>query len=257
MIPVDTLPLTHKQLETYAHEGILYIPNYFSPEEVSVLRAATAEELQQTGRFSSKESHVSKVGCTSQIGFGCGEHPQRRRLCSPGPEDDFLPTANAINFFIYLDTVDEFNGAPMFVPLSHKITVDLPANDPSDKITAAYMSSITENLKYTISKDVLSAAVSEYGLVLGRGQPGDVWLMHPLVYHASPANLSPLDRKVVIVSYNTVHNKPPVEGTRPYFLASREYTPVRPSTNCPSLVAQRRSPKEPQPTVIAREGQLR
>ncbi|KAI8821174.1 phytanoyl-CoA dioxygenase [Fimicolochytrium jonesii] len=152
--------------------------------------------------------------------------------------EDLMPTDNAVNFFIYLDTVDEFNGAPMFVPGSRAIPLKTTLVESKQRVPGGDAQEIEEdvsgfvatNLKYEISKADLSVAVAQHGLVLGRGKPGDVWLMHPSTYHASPANMSPFDRRVIIVSYNAVSNAPPSQGCRPWYLSSTDFTPVRVST---------------------------
>ena len=63
--------------------------------------------------------------------------------------------------------------------------------------------------------------------VYGSHQVNDVF-RRLTKYSVDKANLSPYDRKIVLVTYNRVDNLPR-EARRPEFLVSRDFTPIQPS----------------------------
>ena len=62
-----------------------------------------------------------------------------------------------------------------------------------------------------------------------KGPAGSVLFFDANLVHASPSNLSPFDRAVAFLTYNSVENvPPPVEQPRPDFLVDRQITPIVP-----------------------------
>jgi ectoine hydroxylase len=55
-----------------------------------------------------------------------------------------------------------------------------------------------------------------------------VLIFHGNLVHSSVQNISPFERTLVCITYNSIFNKlPEREKMRPYFLANRNYTPIR------------------------------
>lgn len=147
--------------------------------------------------------------------------------------EDGMPTSRVVNAVIFLDEVNEFNGPLIFIPSSHKEDViDIIAQDtfPSGyQNSPAWISNVTASLKYSLDKGVVAALVKKYGLIAPKGPAGSVLFFHGNLVHGSAANISPFDRKLVIVTFNHVENTPmAVKEPRPEFLASRDSTPVEP-----------------------------
>ena len=63
-------------------------------------------------------------------------------------------------------------------------------------------------------------------LVAPKGPAGTVLVLHPNLVHASGPNLSVFDRRLIIVSYNSIHNVPERLGARPEFLCATQPTPL-------------------------------
>jgi ectoine hydroxylase len=146
--------------------------------------------------------------------------------------EDGMPDDRVINMAIFLDEVNEFN-APMFlIPGSHKEgVIEVPARrfavggargaDPE------WVSNLTAELKYSLDKRTVSALAEKYGMVAPKGPAGSVLIFHSNLAHASASNISPFDRVVVFITFNSVCNKPvDVDNPRPEFLASRDNRPV-------------------------------
>lgn len=149
--------------------------------------------------------------------------------------EDGMPTGRALNAAIFLDEVNEFNGPMFLVPKSHYDGIvdgdgnhiDADQNHSSYKGALQdkpYLSTLTASLKYTIKNENLSMAIAKNGIVSSKGKPGSVLLFHPSVMHASPPNLSPWNRLILFVTYNSTSNHLlHVEKPRPLFIANRNF----------------------------------
>lgn len=156
--------------------------------------------------------------------------------------EDGMPTARAINIVVFLDEVNEFNGPLILVPGSHKeessgSVIDNAAasnalainSNQADDSNLAWISTVTARLKYSVDQQTLTTWVNKKGMVAPKGPAGSVLLFHANIIHGSAPNMSPFDRKLVIISFNSVENAlRPVAKPRPEFLASRDFSPVKP-----------------------------
>ncbi|NEQ39037.1 MAG: phytanoyl-CoA dioxygenase [Okeania sp. SIO3I5] len=149
-------------------------------------------------------------------------------------EEDGIPEPRIVNTAIFLDEVNEFNAPLMLVPGSQKeglisvFTEEEQHNQYQDG--PSWISRLTSKLHYIINKETLEKLVKQYGIVAPKGAAGSVLLFHPSCVHGSGANMSPFDRALVIINYNSVENTPkiPIKEQRPEFLASLNYTPIEP-----------------------------
>lgn len=148
--------------------------------------------------------------------------------------EDGMPTDRVINAVIFLDEVTEFNGPLFLIPGSHRdgvieplILTEVPEGYKDEP---SWISNLTADLKYSLDKETVARLVKANGLVAPKGKAGSVMFFHGNLAHGSSPNMSPFDRKVIIVTYNSVENmllpipKPP----RPDFLASRDTRSIVP-----------------------------
>jgi ectoine hydroxylase len=141
-------------------------------------------------------------------------------------KEDGIPTSKLVNVSIFLDEVTEFNGPLTLIPGSHKYdNVKTVVNDQSDT-AEEWMNHLSVDLKYTLDRQLLSKLAENYGIVAPKGPAGSILFFHPEVAHASAPNISPFDRKLLILTYNRVDNLPQKELTRPDFLAGRNHDPL-------------------------------
>jgi|SRR5215204_2531233 len=152
-------------------------------------------------------------------------------------KEDGLRSDRAASVAIFLDDVNEFNG-PMFVipgsqaegvidksaqPLTDVMRYQIYENSP------AWISNLTADLKYSLDRETIAYLVEKYGLFAPKGPAGSALFFHGNLVHASSNNISPFDRTVVIVTFNSVENVPDWrEKPRPDFLASRDVVPIVP-----------------------------
>lgn len=147
-------------------------------------------------------------------------------------KEDGMPAARATNAVIFLDEVNEFNAPVFFIPGSHKEgIIDVAAHDePHEENGRAddngydrpWISNLTANLKYSLSKETVTKLVTKYGMVAPKGGQGSVLFFDSNLVHGSTNNISPFDRTIVLVTFNSIANVPPLTAdSRPDFLASR------------------------------------
>jgi ectoine hydroxylase-related dioxygenase (phytanoyl-CoA dioxygenase family) len=148
--------------------------------------------------------------------------------------EDGMPLPRVVNAVIFLDEVHEFNGPLIFIPGSHQEgVIDVRARNvlPSGyQNNPAWISNLTADLKYSLDKGALATLVERYGgMVAPKGLAGSVLFFHGNVVHGSAANISPFDRNIVLVTFNSLENIPvPTKEPRPEFLVSRDFRPVEP-----------------------------
>ncbi|GAX37832.1 phytanoyl-CoA dioxygenase family protein [Nodularia sp. NIES-3585] len=150
-------------------------------------------------------------------------------------KEDGVPKPQLINALVLLDDMNEFNGPLFIIPGSHKEgMIDVVAQEKRNQSQAKtkdpeWLSSFTAKLKYSLNRDMVADLVLKYGMTSIKASAGSVLLFHSNIVHASPSNISPFDRVVVIVTYNSIENIClPVPNPRPEFLVSRDYQPVDP-----------------------------
>jgi ectoine hydroxylase-related dioxygenase (phytanoyl-CoA dioxygenase family) len=151
-------------------------------------------------------------------------------------KEDGMLAPRVMNAVIFLDEVNEFNGPMFFIPGSHKEGVfDVPASDGRAPGSGAYRNSppwitnLTAKLKYSLARERVAALVKKYGMSAGKGPRGSVLFFNANLVHGSPNNISPFDRAVIIVTYNSVKNVPvAVERPRPDFLTNPDHGAIVP-----------------------------
>jgi ectoine hydroxylase-related dioxygenase (phytanoyl-CoA dioxygenase family) len=154
--------------------------------------------------------------------------------------EDGLRSPRIMSVAIFLDEVTEFNGPMLLIPRSHSEgMIDVEAKEtnlPEHYQSRSqglnrrdWISNLTADLKYSLVREDVARLVSRYGIEAPKGPAGSVLLFDGNIAHASSNNISPFDRVVTLVTFNSVENVPvDVPDPRPEFLVSRDYSPVRP-----------------------------
>jgi ectoine hydroxylase len=248
------MQLTQDQLNQFEEEGYLFLPNCFTGEEVSVLKAASEEvyamDRQEVWRESSGVARTAFAAHTYNEAFArLGRHP---RLVDPvmqlldGPvymhqykvnakaafdgevwqwhqdygtwkRDDDMPEPRAMNIAVFLDDVTAANGPLLFLPKSHKLGV----------IDAGHDLETTSYPLWTLDRETVSRLAQEGGCVAPTGPAGSVLMFSSLLVHASPPNISPFGRTIVYLSLCHVDNHIR-KFQRAEWIAHRDFTPIEP-----------------------------
>ncbi len=148
-------------------------------------------------------------------------------------KEDGMVSPRALNVAVFLDDVNEFNGPMYFISGSHNQTythLQTPSQETaSNGEKAEWMNSFVANLKYTIDRATITQLVDHHQIVAPKGASGSVLFFHCNLVHGSVPNISPHDRKLAIITYNSLENIPHFKGDpRPEFLVGRDYTPLQP-----------------------------
>lgn len=148
---------------------------------------------------------------------------------------DGMPKPQATTMLIFLDEVNEFNSPLFLIPQSHKEnTIELILEDDelqrsTRKNSPAWASLMTTTEKYSTDKNTVTKLASRYGLESAKGSTGTVLCIHPQCIHGSASNISPFNRNIAVLGYNSVANIPvAVNNPRPEFITGRDYTPIEP-----------------------------
>ncbi len=256
------MELTPAQLQRYEEDGLLFLPRVFTDAEVDALHTATKElaRIDHPSRVLEKDSQTVRAlhGChlTSEVMARLTRLP---RLLRPAEQivggaayvyqfkvnfkaafggdvwkwhqdyifwrkGDGMAEPRCVNVMVYLDEVTEFNGPLMCIPRSQRhgmIDVDAARG------RGGWQDNVSADLKYSLDRETIARLVEDGGIVAPKGPRGSVLIFHPNLAHGSTPNLSPWDRTMLIVTYNSVANVPRPPGEpRPEFLVSRDARPL-------------------------------
>ncbi|MCZ6764696.1 MAG: phytanoyl-CoA dioxygenase family protein [Alphaproteobacteria bacterium] len=248
------MQISSAEIAKFETEGYLFFPSRFSPSEVAYLKCEAHQvyglHRDEVWRETSGAARTAFAAHTYNEGFRrLGAHP---RLVRPvmqllgGPvyihqykvnakaafegdvwqwhqdygtwrRDDDMPEPRAMNVAVFLDEVTAANGPLIFIPGSHREGV----------VGAAHDVETTSYPLWIVDRDTVSALASRGGCVAPTGPAGSVILFSSLLVHASPPNISPLDRTIVYLSLNRVDNQIR-KFDRAEWIAHRDFTPIEP-----------------------------
>jgi ectoine hydroxylase-related dioxygenase (phytanoyl-CoA dioxygenase family) len=257
------MQLNKSQLEQYRETGFLFLPGCFSHPEIEVVTsqipAVFSRESQ--ARILEKDSHtvrtVFAAHWINDVLYKLAHHP---RVVEPAMQmldgdvyihqfrinakaaltgdiwqwhqdfiywlyEDGMLEPRALTAAVFLDDVTEFNGPMLLVPHSHRCgIIETPPRNTASK----WMATVIADLKYSLSPGDLAPLVAKSGIVAPKGPRGSVLFFHCNLVHGSGPNMSPSDRKIVFITFNSTANAlVPVREPRPDFLANRDFAPVR------------------------------
>lgn len=260
--------LSDEQVRTYEQEGFLFVSNCYTSCEVNVLKAelmkvfaedtpkrvlekergivrsvygshTTNEMFNRLSRHPrivepvqqllDSEVYVYQFKINAKAAFG-GDIWEWHQDYIYWQKEDGMPSARASNVIIFLDDVNEFNGPLFFIPGSHKEgVIETPVCDPGPEVSNENNPGwLSSRLKYALDRGTVAQRIATYGIIAPKGPAGSMLFTHPNIIHCSPSNMSPFDRVVAIITYNSVENIPTQTNQRPEFLSSRDLTPVVP-----------------------------
>ena len=248
------MKLSAAQVQEFDQNGYLFFPGVFSALEAGVLKQASLDVYQlqreEVWREKSGVARTAFAAHTYNDTFRrLGAHP---RLIKPvmqlldGPiymhqykvnakaafdgevwqwhqdygtwaRDDLMPEPRAMNIAIFVDDVTAANGPLLFLPGSHKQGV----------VAAEHDLETTSYPLWTLDRDTVTELYQQGGCVAPTGVAGSMLLFSSLLVHASPPNISPMDRTIVYLSLCHVDNHIR-QFKRPEWVAHRDFTPITP-----------------------------
>jgi ectoine hydroxylase len=261
--------LSEPQLITYNAEGFLHLPNHFSRAAVATIAAqlpslfaadtparvmeqgggkvraihgshATNEALRQLAchpalvvpamQILKSKVYVFQFKINAKVAFDGDVWPWHQDFVFWRYEDG-MPTPRAVTAVVFLNEVTEFNGPLFLCPgshkngeISHSLGTQTSTSDPT-----SWVSNVSANLKYSLEPETIKKIVAEHGLVAAKGESGSTFFFHPNMVHGSAPNISPFDRTLALITYNSIDNMcSPTENPRPDFLVTRRCVPLEP-----------------------------
>ncbi|MFF8442202.1 phytanoyl-CoA dioxygenase family protein [Streptomyces californicus] len=253
--------LTPQEITTYERDGLLVLPGLFRPAEVETLRTAFERDALLSGDHRVTESdgrrvravygshlrqpayaalirtprllgaarsllgsevtlYQLKVNAKPALG---GEGWSWHQDYSAWRIADRLPAPLLVNAALFLDPVDATNGPLTFVPGSHRHVLE-----PADPRGTRRSEQHVDPDDIALSPEQTRALVDLHGVTAPTGPAGTVILFHPRTVHGSGVNTSPLPRRLVLITYNHVHNAPRPAGVpRPAHLVSHDAGALR------------------------------
>lgn len=252
------MTLTDEKIEQYNRDGFLVIPNLFSAEEVEILRARLPAIFGENNPANIREKHSGEVRTAmglhlrDEVFAKLVRHP--RLLCPAmqiaGDElyvqqvkvnvkgafggevwqwhydfathhgEDGVAQPLALNLHVLLADVTEFNAPLYFIPGSHKHG---PAPATLDTTTTSYP-------LWVVDTETVAARAAERGLFSATGPAGTALIFGDCLIHGSPTNMSPWERPIFSLIYNTVANAL-TRYQRPDHNHHRDLTPIIPLTD--------------------------
>ena len=252
--------LSPNQIDEYRRKGFLVQERVFDEEEIQLIKAGAEQEFAEGGERVTVEADTD----VPRGVHGCHLHAEafgrlvRSRRLLPIAEqllqdqvyvhqfkinakrafkgevwewhqdytfwhhEDGMPEPRALTAAIFLDDVTEFNGPLTFVPGGHG-GGEIDAEVEGD----GWANTLTASLKYSIDIDTMRQLIARNGMAAPKGPRGSVLWFDANIPHASVPNISPVDRGLVLITYNSVENRIDLSrGTRPEWLAARDFTPL-------------------------------
>lgn len=193
--------------------GALYAAHLRREEFASVVRSSTLlAPVHQLLRTDEVYVYQLKVNVKSALGNNKVDWHQDYPAWRIA---DSLPAPSLVNAAILLDDSTEFNGPLYFIPGSHK--VGLTHGGSGDAMTVGQH---FDPADIALSANELAELIASNGIRSIQAKAGSVVYFHPEIVHSSPTNMSPSDRRLLIITYNHTGNVP--ETQRPEYLVGRD-----------------------------------
>lgn len=250
------MELTKHQIEQFRENGFLLIEDLFSPSEIdqitqealtlqtedspdvvweedkkhvrallgSHLKSDLYQKLIAQPRLVSpmkqllaSDCYVYQFKINTKMGFSGQIWPWHQDFIF-WSELDGMEKPEAVNIAIFLDDCTEFNGSLWLIPGSHQHGSIIPSKN--EKKGTDWQSDVSKDLTFQLTNADTEKLIDQHGLVAPKGKAGSALIFHPNLAHASPPNISPYKRRLMIITYNSVDNVPqPASGIgRPSFL---------------------------------------
>ena len=198
----------------------LYASHLRQPEYASLIR--TPRLLVPARQLVDSDVYVYQLKINSKSAFSGGGWSWHQDFAAWKAADS-LPTPRLVNAICFLDSVDEYNGPIVFVPGSHRNGL-AGGRVQSGSRTVQHL----DPAEIALTPPDIRKMVDQNGLYSAKGGAGSVVLFHPEIIHGSATNMSPYDRRIVIITYNDVNNLPRRTcNPRPEYLVGRDTRALR------------------------------
>lgn len=237
-------PLSREQVESFARDGYLFLPDLFTPEEVEVYRAeldrlGSDPEVRDSGRtiterdtdevrsifavhqssevFAEMSADVRLADVVRQL-LGSDVYLHQTRV-------NFKPGFGGNGFYWHSDFetwhTEDGMPTPRCISTSIALTDNIEHNGPLMVMPGSHRKFVQcvgetpdDNYKQSLKKqeigtpdpDSLTALADEHGIVAPKGAAGSVVFFDSNIMHGSNGNITPYPRSNCFFVYNSVEN---------------------------------------------------
>ncbi|MER7419061.1 phytanoyl-CoA dioxygenase family protein [Micromonospora peucetia] len=253
--------LSDEQVEAYHRDGYLTVDPVFEPREVEALIRAYDRDISRPGpqrivedngkeirtvyashvrepifarvlrdsrllvpvqRLLTESVYIYQLKVNAKPAFG-GDKWAWHRDYPAWQMLDGLPAPQQVNVGVFLDEATELNGPLVVVPGSHRAF-----NRRVDRRRGVRSTQHLDPDDIALTSEEVAELVAVHGTQMVKGPAGSAVFFSPEIVHGSAPNDSPLQRRLMIATYNDVANQPPWSGEpRPAYLVGRDVEPLR------------------------------
>lgn len=260
------MQLSAAQREHYATQGYLLLPEALDSTHLSGLTSELPEVLRHAGDGCVLEQDgltVRSVYCTQLKSGLLAQLVRDSRLLCPAQQllggdvylyqlkvnfkrahtggawswhqdfvywhnEDGLATASLVNVVVFLDEVTPENGPIQILAESHTagLLPTQPAMPTRHRAVPTTQREVVTGDRYTLPSAQVTRLRRQGQQIAATGKRGSVLYFHPNLVHSSSCNRSHHDRKLLLMTYCDVRNRPSLR--RPDYLVGRDYSPLQP-----------------------------
>ena len=138
---------------------------------------------------------------------------------------DGIEKNRLLNLVIFLDDVNERNGALSFIPGSQFYFLEREKDFANQEFSLE--GSASSNLLFDFSEEEVAGFSELFGKDICTGPKGSLLLFNPDTVHGSSFSYEDFSRKLLIFTFNVCRNKPRIPAVRPDYLCSTDFTPLQ------------------------------
>lgn len=185
-----------------------------------------AHLLEPAMQILGTEAYVHQFKINLKLAFGGEVWPWHQDYIFWKYEDG-MPNPHVVNIAVFLDDITEFNGPMYMLPGSHRLGLIDAVAKAAEEGKEEWHNNVSANLRYTVPNEVVVEQEKKHGMISATGKAGSILIFDPNTIHGSSPNISPNDRELLVITFNSVTNTPDLPANpRPEFLVSRNFSPL-------------------------------
>lgn len=138
---------------------------------------------------------------------------------------DGIKENKLLNLVLFLDDVNEENGALGFIPTSQNYFLEREENFKNQSFSLE--GSASSNLLFDFTNEEVNSLKHKFGHELSVGPKGSILIFDPNIVHGSSFSKEDFSRRILILTFNTCDNPPKIPFTRPDYLCETDFTPIQ------------------------------
>ncbi len=129
-----------------------------------------------------------------------------------------------LNIVIFLDDVDETDGALQLIPQTHQLFLE--RENEFSQVAFSLEGSASHQLLFDFSDQEVDEFSKKLGIYTCTGTKGSILIFDPNIIHGSFPASENSTRKLLILTFNTCDNLPKIPTNRPEYLCSTDFSPL-------------------------------